>query len=330
MNEITLCEETHTYSNGQGKTYDMSVTELISYFFPEFNEQEVAERYAIKHGITVKETLELWQYNRDFGSRVHKYAEIKATHPEVIADLTDYSEEELTYFKGVDNFLKLVKPIIAEQPIAVEEFNLAGTPDLLAVHGSHAIMDYKITKSLDTNSYGKKGLGPCMFTPASKKHKYELQLSMLRYMNEYNGQNTDFKALYLVHIHPKNKDGYKLIKCTYKRSLVKDMIGLWIESRFDKERLKELIKNYKVNKGDKEFTEGERTMAEIKLSQQDRIRLAQSVNLASAKETSQDMNKIKSLAWAYYDLLEEMDEELLNKKKENIIDVEKKGEVLDF
>ena len=146
---IKFDSENHIYSVDENKNY-ISVTQLVSKFFPEFDKDFWAERQSDKLGIPKNEILMKWENlgnkARDAGTNLHLQIE------------NFYNSENHKNSRGFEKFLEFhhkyiinnYKPFRTEWKIFDEKKLIAGTLDMVykKPDGSLFIFDWKRSKMI--------------------------------------------------------------------------------------------------------------------------------------------------------------------------------------
>lgn len=229
FNHIKYLDEPHLYFINE--TQQTSATTFIGQFKPKFKTQEIAEKYAKKHGKTVREVLDDWDFKREFstfkGSLFHDYVEnylankiypydpknaVKEFGVDVITEPFEKLKE--MFWKFYAHSKENLIPIKSEWVIGDEELGLCGMIDQFYYNkkaGEYQIWDWKTNKAInDKNDYGEKFKHPIEHLDVCELNTYSLQLSLYKYIIH---KNTNLKVgdCYIAWFHEKN-DTYKIIK----------------------------------------------------------------------------------------------------------------------
>ena len=201
--------ENHIYSVDEKKNY-ISVTQLISNFFPRFDKDYWANKESIKTGITKEEIIQEWEKKgrkaRKAGTNMHLQIENYYNDIEYEKDteILKFLEFEKKYIK--DKY----KPYRTEWQIFDEDSFLAGTVDMVyeKKEGELFIFDWKRSKNIikkdgtidNKNPFenGKKGLSHLSSTDYNK---YTLQQNIYKYILEKN-YNKKISSMNLLILHP--------------------------------------------------------------------------------------------------------------------------------
>lgn len=190
-----LDSKTHSYRlPSQPDLRLMSVTQLVKAFSRPFDAPLEAERYANKHGLKKDEVLAGWREKgrraASLGTIVHRDAEILA------ANFAVHGHSNLgqgVHYHGISGGIErfyrdhpeaaLAGPI-AELPVAMADFRIAGTIDLItSLDGGLAVLDFKTSEKLDMFGYGGQKLyAPFNKLPQSNYWTYVIQLSIYAYI----------------------------------------------------------------------------------------------------------------------------------------------------
>lgn len=190
-----------------------SATTFIKGFFPVFDSDLVAEKYALKNNLQKEEVLKGWKETSDKsiirGNYAHKYLEKKFLG-ESTEDLKDREFNE-----KLNDLYEKLKPRFdefeLEKIIFSEKRNICGSVDFLGKSsktGEYILLDWKTNKKIEKeNPYGKFGFGPCRKIPDNNYHHYSLQLSFYKHIlieEGYIPREASIK-MFIVHI-PESSD----------------------------------------------------------------------------------------------------------------------------
>jgi len=232
--EISLNEETHTYTLLNSELNFISVTEFINTFFHPFDEKKIARKLSgkgkYKH-MSSKDILQDWEQRRNRGTIVHKEIE------EFVHNKGALNHETLINFdvkskQGI-NFLKKKcfnneNIVFPEVKIISKTLQLAGTIDLMIYNKKHNkiyLIDWKTNISIKKQGYNKGIKPPVDIIDDCSFNRYTLQLSMYSYILA-NYYNASVGGLYIVHL--KNEE-YNIMECVFEESFIVNMI----QSRID-------------------------------------------------------------------------------------------------
>ena len=235
-NSIEFDEKNHIYYVNS-KKIDYSVTEFVHLFFPEFNSDNIIEKYyeiwqsnenSPYFGLTPSEIRDLWQESGNeaarLGTILHKDIESFYLGKNIKNNSKEYS-----HFQEFYNDFSDFKPIKMEWCIYDEELGIAGSIDCIFENdGEIIIVDWKRSKEIKEQSR-EQGFYPLSHLPNANYWHYSLQLNIYKYILEKN-YNLKISGMNLVILHP-NNDSYKIIKVQNLQKEVEDIFKL---------RLKEL------------------------------------------------------------------------------------------
>ena len=263
MNKLEFKEDTHEYKIGKKKL--ISVTQLLDKYTEDFDTDAIIDKMFEKSadkeiyigpkrdiiGMTKEQIKTQWDINRisksAYGTYIHNWAEYYGNV--LIGNELEIQsiEPDLPEKKQVVKFFKTEVYEIVSQELRIysEELGTAGTVDLLLKDkdGKYCILDWKTNcgkdlsqREVQFNKYFKE---PIDNVPDTPFWHYALQMSIYRYMMEYEG---DYKPeelgdMYIVHligskddlkdkygrhvIYPEmSKITYKMIKVPYMRNEV--------------------------------------------------------------------------------------------------------------
>jgi ATP-dependent exoDNAse (exonuclease V) beta subunit len=207
---IKFDSENHIYSVDENKNY-ISVTQLVSKFFPEFDKDFWAEKQSNKLGIPKDEILMKWENlgnkARDAGTNLHLQIENFYNHKN--------HKNSREFEKFLDFHHKYIinnyKPFRTEWKIFDEKKLIAGTLDMVykKPDGSLFIFDWKRSKNI-INSNGsvekenpyENGLKGLSHLSSSDYIKYSLQQNIYKYILEkYYEKKVSSMNLLILHPH---------------------------------------------------------------------------------------------------------------------------------
>jgi hypothetical protein len=139
----------------------------------------------------------------------------------------DDKGDEWNYFLKYLKDTYWYKPYRTEWKIYHEELKIAGSIDMVYENsdGTLSIYDWKRAKEIQKyNIYKKYSVGECLKNvPDTNFYHYSLQLNLYKYILETK-YNKKIKDLYLVRLHPNNKNKtYDLIEC---KDMTNEIISL--------------------------------------------------------------------------------------------------------
>jgi hypothetical protein len=193
----------------------LSVTTIISKFFPEFDTEYWATVKASELGMSPKEVAAQW---KETGEKAAQQGTFLHEQIEKYYLQQQYQQtEEFHLFKQFVNEHNHLKPYRSEWRIFDEDYHIAGTIDLITEnHGVFEIYDWKRSEKV-VNIYGKPitensfqcGVGKLKEIPDTKFNRYSLQQSLYRYILERK-YNLKISKMYLIVLHPKYEQYYKV------------------------------------------------------------------------------------------------------------------------
>lgn len=244
--DFKFYEDGHYYTY-KDKPVGVSVTRFIAEYENEFNQQEVAEKVALKQDKTVSQVLREWKYKADFacckGTTCHEYAQS-------LWSLNDYNQ---MYFDESEEFLDAVDKIQVqalrfcedyqehlehlqdELVIGSDEYDIASAVDHLFYNkltGGLVLVDYKTNSTLKgynddikNRKYTKKMKVPLHNIDDDALHHYYIQLSIYKFLIEkYTGLKVD--EMFIVYMS-ENIENYEIIEIPY----LKDEVEKILENR---------------------------------------------------------------------------------------------------
>ena len=253
--DFKFYEDGHYYTY-KDKPVGVSVTRFISEYENEFNQQEVAEKCAIKQNRSVSEILAEWKYKADFacakGTNGHNYVQsLWSGNKFVPIEFDEFDEfnnnnfwtTNQEVFEQGENFRKdydyCLEHLIDELPIGSEEYNIASCVDHLFYNkltGGLVLVDYKTNSTLKgyndseyNKKYTKKMKVPLHKIDDDALHHYYIQLSIYKFLIEkYTGLKVD--EMFIVYMS-ENVENYEIIEIPY----LKKEVEIILENRRVKE-----------------------------------------------------------------------------------------------
>lgn len=199
-------DENHVYKLDD-KTYT-SVTTLVHQCFEVFNADKILEKMRIKgtkyDGMTKEEIKEMWNQNaleaQQQGTRMHAVIERYYKNEEVTSD--EWALPEMQQFKAFTE-MNALTPYGVEWRIYIEEFQLAGTIDFVALNedGTLDMYDWKRAKQMDVHNSYNKYSSIVHHIPDTNFGHYTVQLNLYKYMIEQK-YNKRVRHMYLVCMYP--------------------------------------------------------------------------------------------------------------------------------
>lgn len=216
--ECYFYPDTHRYIAG-GKTL-VSATQFVDGFFPPFDAETIAGKYAAKHGLEKQSVLEKWENEgaiaRELGTIVHEYAEYAISGKAFKKEMADIL---LQYKKAVDKAVGKLKQkfnfINAEKLIFSARLGIAGTVDLLMQDKENkdiVIFDWKTNKKITKDNIFQTAREPISHKPDCNFSKYCLQLNLYRKILDYEKYfpaKTKYRMA-LIHLTPPNVAWHKI------------------------------------------------------------------------------------------------------------------------
>ena len=210
FSKYTFHEDSHTYTyfdkNGIEQTIGTSTTQLIHSYTNPFDEDKMSQIVAKKRHITQQEVLDEWKYNKElsceYGTLAHLYLECLWMGYPFIYDTKPFIEKfgfdpvtpkfndiKPALKKFYDIFKDRLELIGAEVVIASEDYDVAGSIDLLAYSkklDAIVIVDNKSNKEIKKKGYnGQVMLAPLNHLPDSNFWHYSLQGAIYKQILEY-------------------------------------------------------------------------------------------------------------------------------------------------
>lgn len=221
---ITFDPSEHIYLY-KGREF-ASISTIVSKFFREFDSTNNSKRIADREGVTQIEIMERWDAagdeSREVGTFMHAQIEsilnnqvpqiethyhYRGQYVKIDEDIS--VEKELLFFRY---FMRenQIHPYRTEWRICDEEFEIAGTIDLLCKNGNDfEIYDWKRSRKAQPDetiwAYGKNGLE---HIPDISFYHYALQQNLYKYILEKN-YGIHVSKMHIVIFHP-IYDSYKL------------------------------------------------------------------------------------------------------------------------
>tara|TARA_B100000427_G_scaffold226150_1_gene189700 strand:- start:99 stop:824 length:726 start_codon:yes stop_codon:yes gene_type:complete len=230
QNLISLDEVSHTYTLKNSEIKFNSVTEFIGGFFQPFDEQEVAKKLTQLNkykGQSINDILNEWEQRRNRGTIVHReiedfIIERNANGKRDSLYNLDLKTQQAIKFLNKCNIYKN-NLIFPEVRVFSEELRLAGTIDLIIYNkpkNEISIIDWKTNVEIKKRGYrngtksATKNIEDCSF------NKYELQLSMYRYILE-NFYKARVAGTYILHL---KDEGFQYLKCEFRSKEILSML----------------------------------------------------------------------------------------------------------
>jgi hypothetical protein len=179
---------------------------------------EIAERYADKHGMSVADVKAMWDTKKNvaaaMGTQVHSYMENlwKRKFYQPDKPVGDY---EIVRQNGLEAYRCLSRrfvPIRNEFIVYKPEWALCGTIDFLCYDRGNdciAILDWKTNNKIERKNDYQTCIGPLNGLPDCNYTHYSAQLSTYKLLIE---RMTNLKVGELALVHLK-RDGWEYIPC---------------------------------------------------------------------------------------------------------------------
>lgn len=244
FDKFKFFEDDHHYECN-GKKVGISVTRLIEEYSNPFNQEEIAEKVAIRDNKSISEVLEEWEYKNKFacekGHFAHEYVQslwsnmiyqenIKSGLEDVKTPLNKIKQQAINFY---NNFKNKFMHIRDEQLVGSEEYNICSAVDHLFLDkdGNVWLIDYKTNSILKgynddekNRRYTKKMLIPLQNLKDDALHHYYLQLSIYKYMIEKYTNIKIYKTM-IVYMS-ENIENYELIETPYLEKETKEILEL--------------------------------------------------------------------------------------------------------
>lgn len=221
---VTFNPTNHTYISDSNEQY-ISVTTLLKKLEQPKDWNEIAEKYAKKHGETAQYWQQKWKEKGEIaasrGTLIHNYFENKYyNEPQELPVLAAHTDDS-SFKKSIE--LKNLEPgIYPELLIYSNKYKIAGQSDLVKIYSDKTfiIEDYKTDKviNFESGSYyspkHKRSMKTMLSYPVNHLdecnwNKYQLQLSIYAFLLEQYGFKN--KGLQINHIIT-DRDESDLIK----------------------------------------------------------------------------------------------------------------------
>ena len=223
--DFKFYEDGHYYEC-KGEKVGISVTRLIEEYTNEFNQQEIAEKCAVKENRSVEDILAEWKYKADFacakGTTCHEFAQTLWSKQK--CNLLSFDDSD-NYWFAVSTIQKQaihfwqdyrehLEHLQDELVVGSEEYDIASAIDHLFYNkltGGLVLVDYKTNSILKgyndseyNRKYTKKMKVPLHNIEDDALHHYYIQLSIYKYLVEkYSGLKVN--EMFIVSIFIKLK-----------------------------------------------------------------------------------------------------------------------------
>lgn len=207
-----------------------SATSILNKFFPEFDAVYWAEMKSSHNGMNPMDILKQWKTEGETaaseGTFLHKQIE------NYFLGLEYLWSAEIILFEEFMNDHKTIKPYRTEWRVFDEDYNIAGTIDLITKNNSgFEIYDWKRSRKIvdskgnpiTDNNFDRTGVGFLSDLPDTSYNRYCLQQSLYRYIIE-SKYNISINNAYLVILHP-DYDKYYKIDTPYWRDRIRYILN---------------------------------------------------------------------------------------------------------
>lgn len=177
---ILFNEEQHEYFAGKVKL--TPVTRFVGSFFPEFKREEIAEKYAMKHNLNVRDVLAEWddagRAASEKGKHIHSYAQSVIEKRDFEELYDKYSDIYAKINKAIERIRSKFEILGAEVIVTSLSLGLAGTIDLLCREQSDiVIFDWKSSKGIERENVWEAAYPPIEHLDNCNWNHYTLQLN---------------------------------------------------------------------------------------------------------------------------------------------------------
>lgn len=226
----------------KGNRVGISVTRLIEEYTQPFDAETVAQRVALKRGVSTQEVLDEWEYKNKFscekGSTCHEYAQSIWSGEEYYEASFGNTDDEKIQFK--ETIFKIQKQagnffvdyadklehLADEFVIGSEEYDIASAIDHLFINkltGGLVLVDYKTNSDIHKNEkYADKMKAPLSSLKDTTLNHYAIQLSIYKYLVE---KYADVKVdeMFIVYMS-ENIENYEIIDVPYLKKEVEEIL----------------------------------------------------------------------------------------------------------
>lgn len=223
-------EKDHSYFVGDQKL--LSVTQFKGGFFPEFEKEKVAKKYAEKNGLAVGEVLAVWdergRIGREKGHVLHAYAEAQMVP---FADPVDvpgcWDGQKRSIDLAVARLTERYEFLNAEMIVFSTKLGLAGQIDLLMRNGLDCLIwDWKTDNKIEQFNPWRNALSPIDHLTDCNFEEYSIQLNIYQKIlteEQYFPKGTKYR-MGLCHL---TENGPQWIKVDDMQSEIRSMLE-WI------------------------------------------------------------------------------------------------------
>lgn len=225
----------------KGKRVGISVTRLIEEYTQPFDAETIAQRVALKRGVSTQEVLDEWQQKNEWscekGSLGHEHVQLNwedLYHPIWFDDEEKRIIINKIFIQG-DNFYNDYKDklelIANEYVVGTMDFDVASAIDALFVNkatGGLVLVDYKTNSDIHKNEkYAKFMQAPLQHLKDTILNHYNLQLSIYKFLVE---KYADVKVdeMFIVYMS-ENIDNYEIISVEYLEKEARELLewNIW-------------------------------------------------------------------------------------------------------
>jgi ATP-dependent exoDNAse (exonuclease V) beta subunit len=184
---IVFDESAHTYTNTNTSEQYISVTTLLGKYKKPFDSDGHSKRIASREGVSQEMILEMWKAETkkatDKGTKIHNMMEQFVKFGETVES---YNYLFKSYNSIVERVIGEYKKVHSEKLLSIDEYNVAGTSDLIYERKDDFIIaDFKTNKKYRfTTDFNDYMLSPVDHLSYCEFNSYALQLSLYAYMYE--------------------------------------------------------------------------------------------------------------------------------------------------
>jgi ATP-dependent exoDNAse (exonuclease V) beta subunit len=174
-------EKAHRYFVGD--VILTSVTTWIDSFFPVFDAEKIAPKYAKKHGLNVEDVLAEWEKSgeqaSELGNAVHAYADANLKGEATC--MTQFANHVEQVDKAIALLRKRFTYLGSEVIVFSLSLGLAGTIDLLMqdkANGDVVVFDWKTNRIIEKENLWQHGSEPIFHLEDCNFNHYALQVNV--------------------------------------------------------------------------------------------------------------------------------------------------------
>jgi ATP-dependent exoDNAse (exonuclease V) beta subunit len=242
----------HKYALESTKEPLRSATQIVHSYFPEFQQNEISKKLAVKYLQDQDAIIENWTGNcmraTGEGSMVHKFAENMLRYHDSKNQLDNIRlERTLSILNGTEPSFERVRRlsenvhdfirnsllpnyniISLEQILFSPKYKMAGTADVLATPKDYpetlCIFDWKTNKEItDFLEYKRYGKPPLESIEDTTHNHYVLQLNVYKFMIEEENYYDSYDNICMAYFHITD-DGIKPEFIDDRKSIVKEIV----------------------------------------------------------------------------------------------------------